>query len=189
MVQLGHQHLLEAARARRRGSTGTGSGGAGGCSRPRALRRAPLRPRRGSRRGCRPSRPRAARPRLRAVDLDRRDLVRDARDLLGAQLHHALVVRRVVGDVAGDVLLLEAADAVLEARRARDRPGARQGLGVAPVGLEVLGVGAVRDLGARQRRRRPGSARAPRCWRGSRPRARPPASCTSTASAKASRTV
>ena len=35
----------------------------------------------------------------------------------------------VVGDVAGAVGLLEAADAVLEARGARDGPGPGQGLG------------------------------------------------------------
>src|SRR2546430_7707264 len=46
----------------------------------------------------------------------------------------------VVADVAGDVLLLEPADAMLEAGRAGDRPRARECLLVAPVGLEVLAV-------------------------------------------------
>ena len=51
-----------------------------------------------------------------------------------------------VRDVAGQLLGLEAADAVLEARRARDRPRPRERLRVALVGLEALRVGAVLDL-------------------------------------------
>ena len=49
-------------------------------------------------------------------------------DLGGAQADHLLVVQGLVVDVAAAVLLLEAADAVLEAGRARDRPGAGQRL-------------------------------------------------------------
>ena len=77
---------------------------------------------------------------VRVVDLDRRDVVGDARHLLGPEAHHVLVVLGVVVDVAGAVLLLEAADAVHEAGRARDRPRAGQRLGVAQVGPEVAVV-------------------------------------------------
>jgi hypothetical protein len=49
-----------------------------------------------------------------------------------------VVVVRVVADVAGDVGLLEAADPVLEAGRARDRPLAGERLGVAVVRVERL---------------------------------------------------
>ena len=63
----------------------------------------------------------------------------------------------VVGDVAGAVLLLEAADAVLEARRAGDRPGAGQGLRVAGVGLEALGLRCGSRPGGPAGRRRRGS--------------------------------
>ena len=63
------------------------------------------------------------------------------------------VVRGSVRDVAGQLLVLEPADAVLEARRARDRPRSRERLGVARVGLEALRVGAVLHRRTRQRRR------------------------------------
>src|SRR5690606_41626585 len=59
-----------------------------------------------------------------ADDLDRRDRRRDPGHLLGPQLDHALVVGRVVADVARAVLLLQAADAVHEPRRA-DRKSTR----------------------------------------------------------------
>src|SRR5205807_5024194 len=65
---------------------------------------------------------------LRAAHLGRRDLARDAGYLAGADAHHLLVVRRRVADVAGDVLLGEAADAVLQTRRAGPHPRARQRL-------------------------------------------------------------
>ena len=51
-----------------------------------------------------------------------------------------MVVVRVVADVAGDVGLLEAADPVLEARRARDGPRPGEGLRVALVRVEALGA-------------------------------------------------
>ena len=56
-----------------------------------------------------------------------------------------LVVGGVVVDVAGDVLLLDAADAVFEAGRAGDRPVSRERLGVtlirheAPVDVRLVG--------------------------------------------------
>ena len=52
---------------------------------------------------------------VRVVDLELGDVLRDARDLLRAQSHHQVVVVGVVADVAGDVLLLEPADAVFQA--------------------------------------------------------------------------
>ena len=64
--------------------------------------------------------------------------VGDPVDLGLAGPDHQVVVGRVVGDVAVALALLEAADAVLEAGGAGDRPGPRQGLLVAQVGPEVL---------------------------------------------------
>src|SRR5581483_5837719 len=74
------------------------------------------------------------------VDLGGRDVGGDAGDLGGAQARHALVVDRVVGDVAGAVLLLEAADAVLEAGRAGHGPRPGERLLVAQVGPELVGA-------------------------------------------------
>ena len=62
-------------------------------------------------------------------------------DFFGAQANHVFVVQRLVVHVAGDVLFFEAADAVLESRRAGNGPGARERLGIAPVGLETLRIG------------------------------------------------
>src|SRR2546426_10973960 len=78
---------------------------------------------------------------VRVVDLELRDVLRDPGDLLRAQPHHQVMVVRVVADVAGDVLLLQPADAVLKAGRPRNSPGPRERLLVAMVGLEVLAVG------------------------------------------------
>ena len=47
-------------------------------------------------------------------------------DFRGAQANHVLVVERLVVDVAGDVLLFEAADAMLESRRAGNGPRPRE---------------------------------------------------------------
>ena len=74
---------------------------------------------------------------LLADDLQVRDVVGDALDLLGAEAHHAVVVLGVVAHVAGDVGLLEAADAVLEAGRAGDGPRPRERLGSRAYGLNV----------------------------------------------------
>ena len=49
-------------------------------------------------------------------------------DLRGPRVDHVLMVGRVVADVAGDVLLFQAADAVLQAGRAGERPGPGQPL-------------------------------------------------------------
>ena len=96
-----------------------------------------------------------------------------------AQELHPVVVVGVVADVARDVGLLEAADAVLEARRARDGPRPGERLGVARVRPEraVALVGVVdRDVG--QVGERPGSSTARRRWRGTRRTGRRPGSCT-----------
>src|SRR5262249_52035615 len=84
------------------------------------------------------------------VDLHRREVGGDAGDLVAAQVDHALVVDTLVGDVAAPVGLLQAADAVLEARHAGGRPGSGQGVAVAHVGPEgriALLVGVVRLRG------------------------------------------
>ena len=107
---------------------------------------------------------------------------------------HQVVVGRVVGDVAGAVGLLDAADAVLEAGRAGDRPRAGQRLGVAQVRPEHLGAVVVRVVGlgrelhatGRAGPRRPGSATARSRWPGSRRRAGRPACGTSVAIRQAS---
>ena len=70
------------------------------------------------------------------VDLELRDVARDAGDLLRAQARHQIVVVGVVRDVAGAVGLLEAADAVLEARRAGHGPRPRERLLVAEIRQE-----------------------------------------------------
>src|SRR5690606_9362143 len=53
-----------------------------------------------------------------------------------AGAHHRVVVVRVVGDGAGDGVLLDAADAVLQTGRAGDRHRAGEGLRVPLVGRE-----------------------------------------------------
>ena len=94
------------------------------------------------RRSARTSRPSRARARvaspLGVVDLELRDVRRDARDLLRAQARHEVVVVGVVRDVARAVGLLDAADAVLEPRRARHRPRPRERL------LRRAGTGGTR---------------------------------------------
>jgi len=72
------------------------------------------------------------------VDLELRDVPGDACDLLRAEPRHQVVVLGVVGDVAGAVRLLEAADPVLQPRRARQRPRPRERLLVTKVGKELV---------------------------------------------------
>src|SRR5207244_11795556 len=62
----------------------------------------------------------------RAVDRRRRDLLRHPPYFLGPRADHVVVVIGVVGDVPGDVLLLDATDSVLEARGARADPRPRE---------------------------------------------------------------
>ena len=61
----------------------------------------------------------------------------DAVDLRRTDVHHAVVVLGLVADVAGAVLLLDAADAVLEAGCARDGPRPGERVGVAEVRPEL----------------------------------------------------
>ena len=70
----------------------------------------------------------------------RRNIRRNASDLGGAQVHHLLVVGRVVADVAGAVFLLDAANTVHQSRRPRNGPGASQRHGVAQVRPEFGGA-------------------------------------------------
>ena len=94
-----------------------------------------------------------------ADDLERRDVVGDGGDLGGPQVDHLLVVLGRVVDVAGAVLLLDAADAVHQARRAGDRPRPGQRLGVAQVRPELglaVGVDVVLLGGERHARCRAG---------------------------------
>src|SRR4051794_9069039 len=55
-----------------------------------------------------------------------RNLVRHASDFVCPQVHHVLMVGWVVAHVAGDILLFEAADTVLQAGGPGNRPGARE---------------------------------------------------------------
>ena len=78
------------------------------------------------------------------VDLERGSSSASFSSLRRAQLRHQRVVEGVIADVAAAVLLLEAAEAVLEAGGSGDRPGPGAAL-VAEVGHEV--VAGVRRLG------------------------------------------
>ena len=88
-----------------------------------------------------------------SVDRLLRDVAGNAGDLGGTQVDHPLVVFRVVAHVASDILLLQAADAVFQAGRAGNGPGAGQFL-VAQIGQEsvTFGIahGRVVDLDPRQ---------------------------------------
>ncbi len=81
----------------------------------------------------------------RTEGLEGRNVAGNAGDLLLAQQLHAVVVVRVVADVAGHVGLLESADAMLEPRRAGycPRPGKR--LRVARIRLERRRIGVPGD--------------------------------------------
>ena len=148
----------------------------------------PARPRRSGRRSS-PSRAPARRASpVGVVDLQRRDGRGDAVDLGLPGADHQVVVGRVVGDVAGAVGLLDAADPVLEAGGARDRPRPGQRLGVAQVRARTPRLPSVERRGwarSRTRRagpagpRRPGPATARSRWPGSRRRAGSPGSGTS----------
>ena len=112
----------------------------------------------------------------------RRDVVGDAGDLRGADVNHVLVVLGVVADVAGAVLFLETADAVLEPGRAGDRPRAGERLGIAQVGPElvaVVGLGGERHRDVGQRVDVGEQPRLGRRWPGSRRSGGSPASGTS----------
>ena len=89
---------------------------------------------------------------LGAAEVELADVLRDPRDLLGADVGLLLVVVRRVRDVAGQRVLLDAADPVLEAGRAGDHPGARERPRVALVDEVAVRVGAVHDVEPGQRR-------------------------------------
>ena len=113
---------------------------------------------------------------------------RDARDPLGAQPGHVVVVLRLVGDVAGHVLLLQPADPVAQARRAGHRPRAGE-LVVAQVGHEASPSGWARWRSpgrCRAASRRRAAATARTSWRGRCRRAGSPACGSSTAMRAAS---
>jgi hypothetical protein len=69
-------------------------------------------------------------------DVEGRDVVGDPGDLRLAEELHPVVVVRVVAHVAGDVGLLETADPVLQAGRARNRPLAGKRDRIAVVRME-----------------------------------------------------
>ena len=110
----------------------------------------------------------------------------DPSTLACADADHQVVVGRVVGDVAVAVGLLEAADAVLEAGCAGDRPRTGQRLLVAQVGQELLdglagrpcrdrvGAGGEGGVDRRAGRRRRGPSTARSRWPGSRRKAGSP---------------
>ena len=105
------------------------------------------------------------------------------RDLVGAQARHQRVVRRLVADVAGAVLLLEAADPCWRPGVPGSAQGRAQAL-VAEVGQELAARGSARSAKrgrSRAGRPRRGVARAPRSWRGRCRRAGSPASGSVTA--------
>ncbi len=72
--------------------------------------------------------------------------------LAARSVAHTLVVHRVVGDVAGTVLLLETSDAVGQTGRTRNGPGPGEGLRVPEVGPELLGAVGVRRGWSRWRK-------------------------------------
>src|SRR6516162_9147355 len=74
------------------------------------------------------------------LDVLRRNELRDGRDLVRAQVRHRLMVLRVVRDVAGAQVLLEAADPIHQARRAWDdpRPPERLGIAIEDHGADLL---------------------------------------------------
>ena len=84
------------------------------------------------------------------VDHQRRDVARDPVDLRGPQLGHPRVVGGVIGDVAGHVGLLEAADPVRQPGRPGNRPRPRQAL-VAGVRHELLALARHRERGIDRR--------------------------------------
>src|SRR2546429_9265201 len=68
------------------------------------------------------------------------NFLRDGRDLGSPDAHHIFVVQRLIVDVAGGVLLLEAADAMFEAGSSRNGPRTRQRQRVSLVGKEAVWI-------------------------------------------------
>ena len=94
------------------------------------------------------------------VDLEQRDVVRDPGHLCGAQSGHQVVVLGVVGDGAGHVGLLEAADPVLEPGRARDRPRTASVSGSRAYGMNSSSPTVANSIEMSGRSATPGSATA-----------------------------
>ena len=72
------------------------------------------------------------------------NILGDAGNFFGSGADHVFVIQRLVVDVAGDVLLFDAADAMFEAGGTGDGPGARESIGIPLVRLEADGIGFVR---------------------------------------------
>ncbi len=68
------------------------------------------------------------------------NLLRDRGNFRRPDAYHILVVQRLIVDVAGGVLLLEAADAMFEPGSSWNRPRPRQCLRVTLVGEEAIGI-------------------------------------------------
>src|SRR5580658_2003 len=68
------------------------------------------------------------------------NILRNPFDFFGAGANHVFVVQRLVVDVAGDVLLFDAADAMLEAGGAGNGPRAREGGRITLVREKAFGI-------------------------------------------------
>ncbi len=68
------------------------------------------------------------------------NFLRDGCDLRRPDAHHIFVVQRLIVDVAGGLLLLQAADAMFEPGSSRNRPRPRQSLRVSLVGKESIRI-------------------------------------------------
>src|SRR2546423_10982741 len=75
------------------------------------------------------------------------NVLRYGRNFGGADAHHVFVVEWFVVDISGDVLLLEAANAVFQPRRAGNSPRPRKRLWIALVGqVAIRGVSLFREV-------------------------------------------
>src|SRR5690348_1597135 len=72
--------------------------------------------------------------------LNGRNILRNGFHFRGADANHFFVIQRLIIDVAGDVLLFEAADAMLEAGCAGNGPGTRERLRITAIRSEVQRV-------------------------------------------------
>ena len=70
----------------------------------------------------------------------RRNLLRDFRHLLMPDAHHLFVVGRSVADIAGQIILFNAADTVLKTRCSRFDPRSGQGFFIPQIGKEALRI-------------------------------------------------
>src|SRR5438477_7666268 len=72
---------------------------------------------------------------------DIRNILDDGFDFRGADANHVFVVQWFIVDVAGHVLLFQAADAVFEAGSSGYRPGAGQSVWITAIRFEVHRIG------------------------------------------------